>query len=129
VSEAHRCAAADVASRIANTDCEFSCEADLQAALHVTLASYYPVVREWRLSVRDRVDFLVSTGTARVAVEIKIQGARNPVLRQLGRYAAHDQVDALVLASTRRVLLHAMPPVVHGKPVAVALVGGVGRLV
>jgi hypothetical protein len=119
-----------VAAQISNAAVpDWTCETDLQEALHVVLGAYYPVMREQRISVQDRPDFLVTTTAGVVAVEVKIQGARNPVLRQLGRYAASAQVDAVVLASTRRTLLHAMPAEIHGKPVEVALIGGVRSIV
>ncbi|UQX13566.1 DUF5131 family protein [Candidatus Mycobacterium methanotrophicum] len=53
--------------------------------------------RESRLSERDRPDFLIA-GT--VVVEVKLKTPRSAVLRQLGRYAGHEQIEAIVLAST-----------------------------
>lgn len=126
-----RHAANMVALWISNVDPDVAAakEVTLQAALHVALSAYYPVMREQPISERDRPDFLVTHPGGVVAVEVKINGARTPVLRQLGRYAANDSVDAVVLASTRRVLLHAMPDAIHGKPLAVVLIGGVRSLV
>lgn len=103
-------------------------EADVQIALNGVLGEYYPVMAEYRLGPRDRPDFLVDVDGVNIVVEVKVAGSRNPILRQLGRYAAHPNVDALVLASSRRTLLHYMPMELHSKPVAVALVGGIQAL-
>lgn len=104
-------------------------EADVQEALHDWLAVYYPVMREQRISDRDRPDFLIPTDAGNIAVEVKIQGSGSQILRQLGRYAQSEQVQALVFVSTRRVLLSGIPLAIHGKPIAVALIGGVGSII
>ncbi|OBK37187.1 hypothetical protein A5658_04315 [Mycobacterium sp. 1245111.1] len=99
-------------------------ERELQDQVAQRLASAFPVQREKSISQRDRPDFLVTAGDLVVAVEVKVAGARNTVLRQLGRYAAHDAVTAVVLASGRRTLLAGVPTMIHGKPIAVALLAG-----
>jgi hypothetical protein len=99
-------------------------ERELQDLVAQQLASSFQVCREKALSQRDRPDFLVTAGGFTVAVEIKVAGAANAVLRQLGRYAAHDAVSAVVLGSGRRTLLAGVPAVIHGKPIAVALLAG-----
>lgn len=69
--------------------------------------------KEFRLGPRCRVDFLVH---GVVVVEVK-RGVEKPnqrrVMGQLGRYAAFDAVQALVLVVDRN--LH-LPPEIHGKP-------------
>ncbi len=93
-------------------------EVELQDAIWDVLAPNFNAVRERALSRRDRPDFLVHVdGLGSVAVEVKITGSRNAVMRQLGRYAEHDDIDAVILASGRRVLAAAMPTVIHTKPV------------
>lgn len=72
--------------------------------------------REFRLSGKDRVDFLVG----RVAIEMKIDGGLNAVRRQLQRYAQSPLVDEIILL-TSRTRLCAMPQSLSGKPVYVAL--------
>lgn len=79
--------------------------------------------REHALSAQDRPDFLVDGG---VVVEVKMRASRSMVLMQLGRYASHDQVAALVLASPRLTVVSGMPDSIHGKPVRVVQLPGVG---
>lgn len=79
--------------------------------------------REHVLSAQDRPDFLVDGG---VVVEVKMKASRSMVLMQLGRYASHDQVTALVLASPRLTVVSGMPDSIHGKPVRVVQLPGVG---
>ena len=102
----------------------WSDERELQDLVAHRLASAFPIRREKPLSRRDRPEFLVTAGDFTVAIEVKVAGARNMVLRQLGRYAAHDTVTAVVLASGRRTLLAGVPAVIHGKPIAAALLAG-----
>src|SRR5690348_2498018 len=47
-----------------------------------------------------RLDFLCG----RVALELKVKGGLADLLRQLDRYAKCDQIDALVVVTTRRTL-------------------------
>lgn len=89
---------------------EAACQADIEGWLTVRLAGE-PVEREVRLSHRDRPDFMV----AGVAIEVKMNGAAPAaIIRQLLRYAEHDAVKAIVLATNRAVVL---PPSLNGKPV------------
>jgi hypothetical protein len=81
--------------------------------------------RECRLSERDRPDFLVG---GRVVVEVKLKTPRSVVLRQLGRYAEHARVEAIVLASTSFSTLQNMRLTVHQVPVYPVILRGVGLL-
>lgn len=77
--------------------------------------------REERLTPRDRIDFLVGE----TGIEVKINGSPSEIIRQLGRYAAHEHITALVLASSRIRLIRGIPATIHGVPVIpVALRGG-----
>lgn len=67
--------------------------------------------REVRLSKSDIVDFMVHG----IALEVKLKGAnKRDVFRQLERYAEHDSVNALVLASN---ITMGLPAEIKGKPI------------
>ncbi|MEZ0262041.1 MAG: hypothetical protein ACAH80_13615 [Alphaproteobacteria bacterium] len=67
--------------------------------------------REVRLSAGDIPDFMVGD----VAVELKLKGARKmDIYRQLCRYAKHDCVKHIVLATN---VTMGLPPQLEGKPV------------
>lgn len=120
---------ADAALVVANDLAAFTyrwlTEADLQEAMHGVLVPRFHTDREKALSRRDRPDFLVNVGMFTIAIEVKVKAPRNTVIRQLGRYAEHDTVDALVFASGRRVLVPTIPSEIHGKPVISVYLGSV----
>ncbi len=70
-------------------------------------------LREVVLSKTDRVDFLVDG----IAVELKVKCPANEILRQLARYAQHDEVREILLISVTRAALQNLPPTLNGKPV------------
>jgi hypothetical protein len=72
--------------------------------------------REVRLGDGDIVDFMVG-GTA---IEVKIKGARRAIYRQLERYARHERVAAILLATNVPM---GLPALIGGKPAAVAELG------
>lgn len=79
----------------------------------------FSYVREAAMDAHDRLDFLVGLDPGGyVAIEAKIDGTANALLRQLHRYAQHDGIDALVVV-TNRARLTQMPPELNGKPVRV----------
>jgi hypothetical protein len=75
--------------------------------------------REVRLNDADRIDYLVG----RVGVELKLHGSVSAIARQLSRYAQSDQVDALILVTTR-MSHRSMPSSLNQKPITVVYVGG-----
>lgn len=88
----------------------YASEVELQEQLEgVLLAAGVPVRREVRLSARDRIDLMAGD----VGIEVKVKGERTP-LRQLGRYAEHDEVAGLLLVTTRAATV---PEEMRGKPV------------
>jgi len=90
-------------------------EDELQEGLaEVLTRAGFSVEREARLSARDRIDLLVD----RVGIEVKVGSSAGNVVRQLERYADSEQLDGLVLASSRRHHL-AIPSALNGKPVVV----------
>jgi hypothetical protein len=116
-----------VAASIARHRFVFSDEAALQKGLAESLlADGFGVDREVRLGARNRVDLRVTRPglEAALGLEVKIDGTQMSVVRQLDRYAASPDVDALVLV-TNRVRHLQMPPTLRGKPVVVLnLLGG-----
>lgn len=64
--------------------------------------------REVELSPKDRIDFMVDS----VGVEVKIQGTRAEIIRQLSRYIHSDRVTEIVLAASSRRLLSSIPDVI-----------------
>ena|SRR6266536_1553684 len=76
--------------------------------------------REVPLTRGDRIDFLVGA----IGVECKTDGSLSALVRQLFRYAQADQVEALVVVTTR-LRLARLPPSFNGKPITVvATLGG-----
>lgn len=65
-----------------------------------------------------RVDFLVGG----VGVEVKIKHGTNALLRQLSRYTAAPEVDALVVVTTSRRLRNGVPGRLGGVEVFVVFV-------
>lgn len=79
--------------------------------------------REVRLDARDIVDFMVDDLlplAPRIAIEVKIGGSRRAIFRQLERYAEHDAVGEIVLATNVPMNL---PAEINGKPTAIAALG------
>jgi hypothetical protein len=94
-----------------------SSEKECQAEIEVWLRDGLPeveILREHRLSDRDRPDFFVTVGG--VAIEVKIGGrgqSRTGIVRQLARYAEHDQVEAIILATGVSILPFRLSKPVH----------------
>jgi hypothetical protein len=73
--------------------------------------------REHRLAPGDIVDFLLSDG---IALEVKLRYSRREIERQIRRYAKHDAVRALVLATATAIHL---PADIDGKPIHIISLG------
>lgn len=65
--------------------------------------------REVRLSGADIVDFMFGE----IASEVKVQGSKIQIYRQLERYAEHDRVSSLILITNVPM---GLPAVIKGKP-------------
>lgn len=79
---------------------------------------------EVRLSVRDRIDILTDGG---IGIEIKTKGSAASVAAQLLRYAECDQVQALILVTSKRLHLTTgffREKEILGKPLVGIWVGG-----
>lgn len=105
----------------------FSTEAELQELigklLHDCLPVTHGLLKEVRLSARDRPDFLVRPYTPYesapgVAIEVKIGGSLSDLTRQLARYAESERVTGLVVVTTKAQHCR-LPPTLSGKPIAV----------
>lgn len=70
-------------------------------------------------NARNRIDYVVD----RVGLELKTEGSPAAVLRQLDRYAAAEELDALILVTTRRALAHRLPSELRGKPLSAINLG------
>lgn len=93
-------------------------EAELQAILWGHLRTLDPrTVREHTLTRTDRIDFLLG----RTGIEVKVKGPSAEVTRQLWRYVESDQIDDLILVTTRREHLRVIgqSAIFDGKPVHV----------
>lgn len=96
---------------------EKASQADLNALL-IAAYSAERVSREHRLGPGDIPDFLID---GRFIIEMKgMRHRADPVVRQLLRYARHDQVEGMVLATARAMVL---PPQIGGKPLLVVNLG------
>jgi hypothetical protein len=100
---------------------EYTLQAQLADALE--RARFQHVSREHILSDKvSRIDLLVDIPAFtldvprwRIGIEVKIAGTHAEVLRQLTRYAALPDLDALVLVTTR-AKHHNIPVELNGKP-------------
>lgn len=120
-------AAVQVANVVSAHRFRYASEARLQEGLAVALTQAgYNVRREVRLDARSRVDLIVEPHRRleRVGVEVKVAGSRASVLRQVTRYLQSDEIDALVLVTSR--VRHTFAPIVAGKPLVVVQLAGAG---
>ncbi len=108
----------------------FTNEAELQRGIADVLDKHdIHHYREYKLDANNRIDFFcphhdqVFLGHANVGIEVKVDGARFEVIRQLSRYADLDQVCSLILVTSRRRLAD-MPRSINMKEVRVVVVGG-----
>lgn len=100
-----------------NAVVEKEAQSDLERGL---INSNFKFEREYRLSERDIVDFVVHTDTGLIAIELKIKAQRMSIYRQLCRYAKHDEVAAVVLLTGTAMNL---PALIENKPAAVISLG------
>lgn len=96
---------------------QFGTEAALQLSIAAALdAAGIDHEREVRLGPADRIDFMVG----RIGLEAKVRYPVRQIYRQLVRYAASDQVDALVLLTATSL---GLPPSLNGKPLFYVSIG------
>lgn len=75
------------------------------------------------LSEKDRPDFFVE---GLVAIEVKMNAAKDDVVLQLGRYASLPQVRALIIATPKSTSLVGLPNEIFGTPLYQAGLPGPG---
>lgn len=97
---------------------EKACQADIELHMAACLPLGVSLSREHRLAAGDIPDFLIGEG---IVVEVKIRGANaRDTTRQLARYAAHEAVSALIVATSKSMVL---PRQIGGKSVLVVSLG------
>ena len=109
--------AMQVVSLLERYQFDLSTEKHLQAGVETAFIENGLVFeREKRLSARDIPDFILEGG---IVVECKLRGKSRKidVYQQLLRYAQHQDVSTIVLASNS---VMGLPDEMHGKPVYAA---------
>lgn len=96
-------------------------EADAQAQIAQALIDAgIACEREVRLSARDRIDVLAG----RIAIEVKTSPtSKQSLWRQVQRYAGHESIDAVIVASTLYRNLVGLPPELAGTPIIPVAIG------
>lgn len=96
---------------------DYSSEKQLQDGIEQVLAQHNVTYqREARLSSKDIVDFVLDAEGGQIAMEIKIDGNRNALLRQIGRYLQHDTVACVFVVGTPHWILN-LPQTLSGKQI------------
>ncbi len=104
----------EIADCLRHARFNFNSEAELQSGVQRFLSAKYTVQAEVELSRMDRIDFLIGG----IGIELKVDGSRADVIRQLHRYAQSDRIEALILV-TSRTRHNDMPETINGKPLRV----------
>lgn len=108
-----------IAATLLATRVDLSDEKAAQAQIAEALtAAGLAFEREARLSPRDRPDFLFPVPG--LVLEVKLRARKMDIWRQLARYAEHERVRAIILASNTAMTL---PPEIVGKPLAFVSLG------
>lgn len=94
----------------------FTNEDELQAGIAQILDACMPLraMREVVIDRIGRLDFLVD---GEIAIETKIGGSANELMRQVARYAQSDRIQAILVVTSRAT--HTLPESFNGKPVMV----------
>lgn len=110
----------DLASALRGYRFNFNTEDELQQGIARALDNeQVSYEREAILTGRDRIDFLCG----RIGIEVKTEGSRADVLRQLHRYCGLDKIDELILVSRKHRHSLGLSESLRGKPVHVIHVG------
>lgn len=108
----------DLARLLSGYRYSYSHESDLQRQIEEVLAvAGVPARREVEIGNGNRIDFLV----ARTGIEVKVDGTLPQALRQADRYLLREELDGVIIASTKS-WAPPLPGEVHvlrGKPVRI----------
>lgn len=92
----------------------FTSESELQEGIALALGrAKIGFKREFVLSSQDRPDFMIENG---VVIEVKIQGSLAQAIRQVDRYAKHQDVQKILLIGSPHWLIK-VPSLIGGKMV------------
>lgn len=96
----------------------FANEYDLQLGIAELLHSFgYAFCREFQSRV-GRIDFVLAGD---IGLEVKVDGSRAALLRQLSRYARSGEFDGLLVVASRRRLIAEFPAELEGVPLRTVL--------
>lgn len=103
-----------------STSFSWATEDDLQRGVHAALTERgMQPRREVRFGPQNRIDLVVD----RVGIEIKVAGTIGNLTRQVIRYAGVDDLDAIVVVTSRAGFATGLPVSVAGKRIYAHLVG------
>jgi hypothetical protein len=112
-----------VADTIRSCRFRYASEDQLQQGLEEALLAHgFAVEREVRLDGRNRIDLMVDRA---IGVEVKVAGTAEQLRRQAARYVRFDEVEGLVIV-TSRVRHLAASLRLNGKPIEVVCLAGAG---
>ena len=116
--EANEClAAVSIVRLLQGHRFDLSTEKHLQAGIELALQQAgFNFQREKRLSARDIPDFLVAGGVV-VECKMKHKTRKVEVFKQIERYAAHQEVKSIIVASNFTM---GLPESILGKPIYAA---------
>lgn len=98
---------------------DLSSEDAVQRGVAVALQASRVAFRREVPVAGGRLDFLTDGG---LAIEVKLHGSTPNLLRQLHRYAQLDEVQSILVVTSRHRLAQ-IPTELDGKPVTTALIG------
>lgn len=80
---------------------KFQNESELQKGIaELFTINKIPFEREYRLNIHDRPDFYIVLGDHKIALEVKVAGTKNNLLRQVARYLQHESVTCTFVVGT-----------------------------
>jgi hypothetical protein len=107
----------ELADALGRVRFRYASEDELQEGIEGATRKLFPdakVMREVILSARDRIDLMVDG----FGVEVKVAGATRSLRAQVERYVEHDDVEGVVIVTSRTMHL-GIPPFLNGKPIRI----------